>query len=137
MDTLTFFGVVVGGMMIGCGAMLFALRHRIGATTKRKPARKRKPAKSSAWLTRHQLGVLDSIAKQGSNGILIWGGGRSLSTLRSLAKRGFVDTRSGGRIVATYRGRKRLRQPWPADQPTGDQKDRSGIAGIGYSGNRL
>jgi len=84
--------------------------------------------KRSAWLTRHQLEVLDTIRKHGRRGVLIWYTDLNLSTLRSLAKRGFVDTRSRGRIVATRAGKKRLSQPWPAVQPTADQKAAQGIS---------
>lgn len=128
METLTFFGIVFAGVMIGSGAMLFALRDRIRAKPKRKPAKDR-----GAWLTRHQLVILESIARSGSAGVSLWKTDISGATIRSLAKRGFLDTRSGGRIVVTHLGRKRLRQPWPAEQSAGDQKDRVSADGSGVS----
>ncbi len=134
MDKFTFFGIVLAAMMIGSGGMFFALRERIGGKGKSNPARKRKPAKDhGAWMTRHQLVVLQSIAGGGRGGVPLWNTDLSGSTIRSLAKRGFVDTRSGGRIVATCLGRKRLRQPWPAQQPAGEQKDRGDepVSGVG------
>ena len=76
------------------------------------------------WLTRNQLEILDAIRKNGRSGIPLWYTEINLSTIRSLAKRGFVDCRSGFRIVITRAGKKRLHQPWPAIQPVGDQKDR-------------
>lgn len=82
--------------------------------------------RTSPWLTRHQLEVLDSIAQHGWRGVPLWYTGISLSTIRSLAKRGYVDTRARGRIIATRAGKRRLKQPWPIEQPTGDQKDRAG-----------
>ncbi len=77
----------------------------------------------TAWMTRQQLLVLEGIAKAGKAGIRLWFTNINLSTIRSLAKRGFVDTRSGGRIVATRSGKKRLSQPWPDRPSTSDHKE--------------
>ena len=87
----------------------------------------------AAWMTRHQLEVLDSIAKHGRSGVPLWHTDINLSSIRSLAKRGYVDTRSRGRIVATRAGKKRLSQPWPASQPAGDQKQRPVVSGSGVT----
>lgn len=84
--------------------------------------RKRK----SPWLTRHQLEILQSIAQHGWRGVPLWHTDINLSTIRSLAKRGYVDTRARGRIIATRAGKRRLNQPWPSEQPTGDLKDHAG-----------
>ncbi len=88
------------------------------------------------WMTRHQLEVLDAIRTHGRSGVPLWFTDISLSSIRSLAKRGLVDTASRGRIVITRAGKHRLNQPWPAEQPTGDQKGRGGgqgsnVVGIG------
>ena len=80
------------------------------------------------WLTRNQLMILSDIRANGRAGIDLWGGDINLSTIRSLSKRGMIDTRSGGRVVVTRAGKRRLRQPWPAQQPVGDQKDRGGVS---------
>ncbi len=90
----------------------------------------------SPWMTRHQLEVLDGIRTHGRSGVPLWYTDINLSSIRSLAKRGYVDTASRGRIVITRAGKHRLRQPWPPEQPTGDQKDRdaakgSNVVGIG------
>lgn len=85
------------------------------------------------WMTRQQLLVLESIAKTGRAGIRLWFTDISRSTIRSLAKRGFVDTRSGGRIVATRSGKKRLNQPWPSGPSTGDQKETGSTSGSNVS----
>jgi hypothetical protein len=82
-----------------------------------------------AWLTRNQLEILDSIKKHGRRGVPLWYTDINLATIRSLAKRGYVDTRSRGRIVATRSGKQRLLQPWPTVQPTGDQKNTIGASG--------
>ncbi|MEE8428551.1 MAG: hypothetical protein V3S33_03505 [Gammaproteobacteria bacterium] len=82
-------------------------------------------------MTRHQLEVLEKISLAGRAGIRLWHTDINLATIRSLAKRGFVDTRVGGRVVVMRAGRRRLKQPWPALQPTGDQKDRQGSDGEG------
>jgi hypothetical protein len=77
-----------------------------------------------AWMTRKQLEVLDSIRKHGRRGVPLWHTDINLASIRSLAKRGLIDTRRRGRIVITRAGKSRLSQPWPPVQPTGDQKDR-------------
>jgi len=87
--------------------------------------------RATPWMTRHQLEILESIRKHGRLGLPLWHTDINLSTIRSLAKRGLVDTASRGRIVITRAGKHRLRQPWPAQQPTGDQKD----AGDGNGSN--
>ena len=81
--------------------------------------------RKTPWMTRHQLEVLDGIRTHGRSGVPLWYTDISLSSIRSLAKRGLVDTASRGRIVITRAGKRRLNQPWPAEQPTGDQKDRN------------
>lgn len=82
---------------------------------------KRKRKRKTTWLTWHQCSVLDSIAQHGGRGVLLWYTDISLATIRSLAKRGFVDTRSGNRVIATRAGKRRLLEPWPtqlgADAP--------------------
>ncbi len=85
----------------------------------------------AAWMTRHQLEVLRSIRQHGRRGVLLWYTDINLSTLRSLAKRGMIDTRSRGRIVCTRLGRLRLSQPWPAVQPAGDLKDSGDVVASG------
>lgn len=110
-------------VIIGLG---FLLRYR-DAARKKKPKRKSR----GDWLTRHQLEILSSIAKQGRSGIALWGKDTNLATVRSLTKRGYVDTRKGGKIIATGAGVVRLSQPWPGDQPTGDQKDRADVVASG------
>ena len=128
MESITVVLILMLGLAFGFVGALFIVRQR------RKPARKSKPAKDrGAWLTFHQLKVLQKIAQRGRDGMQLWQAEISLATIRSLWKRGFVDTRSGGRVVATYLGRKRLRQPWPAQQPIGDQKDRALADGSGGS----
>ena len=64
-------------------------------------------------LTYNQMTVLDTIAKAKRAGIKLWYTDLSLATIRSLCKRGFIDTRRGGRVVATWRGKRRLKMPWP------------------------
>jgi hypothetical protein len=85
----------------------------------------------AAWMTRRQLEVLETIRKHGRRGVLLWYTEINLSSIRSLAKRGMVDTRSKGRIICTRLGKRRLSQPWPTLQPTGDQKDRADASGSG------
>jgi len=85
----------------------------------------------AAWMTRRQLEVLETIRKHGRRGVLLWYTDINLSSIRSLAKRGMVDTRSRGRIVCTRLGKRRLSQPWPTLQPTGDQKDRGDVVASG------
>lgn len=75
-------------------------------------ARKKKPAEDR-WLTRNQLEVLQTIAAHGRRGVYLFYTDLSLATIRSLFKRGLVDTRRRGRIVATWRGKRRLKGPWP------------------------
>ena len=87
--------------------------------------------RKTPWLTRHQLEVLDSIRKHGRGGVPLWHTSISLSSIRSLAKRGLVDTASRGRIVITRAGKHRLHQPWPAESSTGDQKARGGVRAEG------
>jgi hypothetical protein len=110
-------------VIIGVGFLL----RRIDAERKKKPKRKSR----GDWLTIHQLRILSSIAEQGRKGIALWQTDVNISTIRSLAKRGYVDTRKHGRIIATGPGLVRLSQPWPADQPTGDQKDRGDVVASG------
>ena len=87
---------------------------------------KKKKRSHGDWLTRNQLEILEQISRTGRQGILLWHTDINVATIRSLAKRGYVETRKGNRIIATRAGKVRLSQPWPADQPTGDQKDRMG-----------
>lgn len=100
---------------------------------KYEPVRKKKAERKDRadWLTRHQLEILKSINEHGRGGVPLWHTDISLSTIRSLAKRGYVDTRSRSRVVATSHGRRRLTQPWPQEQPTGDQKDRGDVVASG------
>lgn len=83
----------------------------------------------SLWMTLHQLEVLDSIAKHGRSGVPLWFTDISLSTIRALSKRGFVDTRSRGRLIATRAGKRRLKQAWPPASSVGDQKGRQSTIG--------
>jgi len=103
------------------------LLKRIEANKRKKPKRKSR----GDWLTRHQLEVLWGIAERGRSGIQLWQTDINISTIRSLAKRGYLDTRSHGRIIATGPGLVRLSQPWPSDQPTSDQKDRGNVVASG------
>lgn len=73
------------------------------------------------WLTYNQLQVLDTIAKHGRQGVYLFYTDLSLATIRSLFKRGLIDTRRKGRIVATRAGKRRLKQPWP--KPVQDRPD--------------
>ena len=103
-------GIFIGGMLE------VSRRNRTAQASKRTP-----------WMTRNQMEVLDAIRKEGSTGVDLWGTDMKLSTIRSLEKRGLVDTRSGGRVVATKAGKKRLNEPWPDQQPVGDQNDSGGL----------
>ncbi len=105
-------GILFGALVVSAVRVVW-LRER-GQTPKRKS--------HTAWMTRQQLLVLESVAKTGRAGIRLWFTDINLSTLRSLSKRGLVDTRSGGRIVATRSGKKRLDQAWPDRPSTSDQK---------------
>ncbi len=100
---------------------------------RRDTQRKKKPKRKSRgdWLTTHQLVVLRSIADEGKAGVSIWRTDISGATIKSLWKRGYLDTRKGGRVIATGAGVVRLSQPWPAEQPTGDQKDRGDVVASG------
>ncbi len=118
------------------GVVIFILAFVAGiALTRWSKDAKRKPGRKdrSGWMTRHQLEVLDSIQKHGRRGVPLWFTDLALSTIRSLSKRGFVDTRRRGRVVATRAGKRRLSRPWPGVQPTGDQKDRSDAGGSAQS----
>ena len=112
-------GVVFGALVVQAVRVVF------GKERAKKPKRK----SHSAWMTWQQLLVLKVIANTGRAGIRLWFTDINLSTIRSLAKRGFVDTRSGGKIVATRSGKKRLTQPWPSAPSTGDQKET--VEGVG------
>ena len=90
----------------------------------------------AAWMTRRQLEVLETIRKHGRRGVLLWYTDINLSSIRSLAKRGMVDTRSKGRIICTRLGKRRLSQPWPTLQPLGDKKARADAVWVGSGGNR-
>ena len=114
----TVIGVAIG--TAGADVLVGWFRNQKKVARKRKPARKDR----SGWITRNQLEILDTIRKNGRSGIPLWHTEINLSTIRSLAKRGFVNCRPGFRIVITRAGKKRLHQPWPAIQPVGDQKDR-------------
>lgn len=81
-----------------------------------------KPIVHRDWLTRNQLETLDVIRKNGRSGIPLWHTDIKLSTIRSLATRGLINSRSQFDVVITRAGKARLRQPWPPLQPTGDQK---------------
>ncbi len=116
-------------LMVGFAAGIAA--HLIGRRIEKKASRK----KRTPWLTANQLGVLESIMLHGRGGLPLWQTDINLATIRSLAKRGFCDTASRGRIVITRAGRKRLLEPWPAEQPTGDQKDRADASGSGAAQN--
>ncbi len=123
-------------MNLLAGFVIFILAFVAGiALTRWSKDAKRKPGRKdrSGWMTRHQLEVLDSIYKHGRRGVPLWFTDLALSTIRSLSKRGFVDTRRRGRVVATRAGKKRLSQPWPAAQPTGDQKDTQSANGSNVS----
>ncbi len=69
--------------------------------------------KELPWMTHSQLVALEDVAGAGRAGVLIFGTEINLATIRSLLKRDCIDTRRGGRVVATRLGRWRLRQPWP------------------------
>lgn len=69
--------------------------------------------KLDRWLTHNQLQVLDTIAKHGRQGVYLFYTDLPLATIRSLFKRKLVDTRRKGRVVVTWRGKRRLKQPWP------------------------
>lgn len=111
---------IIGILLVGVGIGVAGLSYWTGK--QRKPKAKKAPK----WLTTHQLEVLDKIAATGSAGIKLWHTDINMGTIRSLCKRGFADTASAGRIVATRAGKTRLNQPWPAEQPTGDQNGREG-----------
>lgn len=115
MTIATFIGILLMGIALGVGGLYLISRPK----KKSKPAKK----KASAWITRHQLEVLEAISLPGRAGIRLWRTNLSLATIRSLAKRGFVDTAKNGRVVITNAGKRRLNEPWPAQQPTGDQSD--------------
>jgi len=126
MGTITFIVILVVGVLAG-GAGQFWLMRRKKKTTRKKDA---------PWLTVNQLETLNTIYESKVSyrfrtvrGIRLWYTAISLSTIRSLAKRGYVDTASKGRIVATSRGIHRLRQPWPASQSAVDQKQAPGMSG--------
>ena len=115
MDMFTIIAIIVAACVVGVGiGMVGADRLIAWVRKQRKAVNKRRRKQKAAWLTWKQCSVLDSIAKHGSRGVLLWYTDISLSTIRSLAKRGFVDTRSGNRIVATRAGKRRVLEPWPA-----------------------
>ena len=87
--------------------------------------------RKTKWITRHQLTVLAQIARAGRAGIKLWHTDINLATIRSLCKRGLADTASKGRVIATRAGKKRLREPWPAESSAGDQKDRASVVASG------
>lgn len=126
----TVIGVAIGTAGgVGADVLIAWFRKQIKSAKKRKRKVARKAR--SDWLTRRQLEVLYAIRQHGRGGVLLWYTSISLSTIRSLAKRDMVDTRSRGRIVCTRLGRRRLSQPWPTVQPTGDQKDRGDVVASG------
>lgn len=121
---MDFFFIVFGFLIVfllGVAAALFVGRV---SPAKRKP--KPKPKATAPWLTRRQLKVLKKIADTGANGILIWHTDINVATMRSLCKRGFADTASRGRLIATKAGKSRLRQPWPPESVQGDHKQEAG-----------
>ena len=120
-----FVAVVFGGVGLGVGGLYLWVRPR--------KAKARKPKRATPWLTRNQLEVLDAIRMV--DGVSLWYTDLSVSTIRSLAKRGLVDTASGGRIVVTKAGRKRLKQPWPERSSTGDQNGRNAGDDVGSADN--
>ncbi len=71
------------------------------------------------WMTHNQLEVLEKIAATGRQGIKLWYTDLALATIRSLCKRGLADTRRNGRIVVTWAGKRRLKEPWPPAPVTG------------------
>jgi len=75
------------------------------------------------WMSRAQLRVLKRVR---DTKVRLWHTDISLSTIRSLSKRGLVDTRRGGRVVVTILGRLRLRGPWPAKSAQADRATRDG-----------
>jgi len=128
MQTSLFVFIFIFAFIGGVVGMYFAMRRE----PKKKPSRK----KQTPWLTVHQLETLATIHESkiekwplAVRGILLWYTDINLSTLRSLAKRGYVDTASGGRIVATFRGRRRLMEPWPTGQVLDNLKDDGGVSG--------
>lgn len=124
-EIIIYLFVMIFAFSGGIVAMYFAMRKG------QKPAKKLR----TPWLTAHQLTILDVIGQHGRGGLPLWETNINLATIRSLAKRGFCDTASRGRIVITRAGRKRLLEPWPAEQPTGDQKDRADASGSGAAQN--
>lgn len=105
------------GLAAICGG--FAVVFAVGVIRKIRA----KPQPRRDWLTRNQLLTLQGIGKNGRSGIPLWNTDIKLSTIRSLAKRGFVASRSQFEVVITRAGKARLCEPWPPIQPTGDQKD--------------
>lgn len=91
--------------------------------------KERHPKKKTPWLTANQIAALDVIRQHGRGGLPLWHTDINLATIRSLAKHGFCDTASRGRILITRAGRKRLLKAWPPEQPTGDQKNRADASG--------
>ena len=120
-----FVAILFGGIALGVGGLYVVTRQR-------KP-KARKAKRATPWLTRNQLEVLDAIRMV--DGIRLWYTDLSVSTIRSLSKRGLLDTAPGGRIVVTRAGRKRLKQPWPDPQSTGDQNGRNAADDVGSADN--
>lgn len=116
MDIFTFVVIAIFATVFGVAVgIIYADELGAWLRKRKKVVNKRRRKQKAAWLTWKQCSVLDSIAKHGSRGVLLWYTDISLSTIRSLAKRGFVDTRSGNRVIATRAGKRRLLEPWPAE----------------------
>lgn len=121
MDFYTIVVVLMVGIAVGLYGALLVVRSRV-KESKGKP----KAKASAGWLTRRQLEVLLKIAETGKTGIQIWHTDINVATMRSLCKRGFADTASNGRLIATRSGRRRLLEPWPTESSQVDQKPGAG-----------
>lgn len=68
------------------------------------------------WLSNYQLDVLEKIAGHGFQGVFMFDGDLSLKTIKALASRGYIESKSGFRVRVTRSGRNRLKQPRPKER---------------------